>query len=438
MVFRETVLSQMISNQRLMPGNFFVLLLGSLMAISCSLFFLLGSLGCGKGQEEKAQAQEQVQEEKKGALPKLKLVKAFPKLRFQFPLALTYTKNSPETFFVVEQNGVVKSFQNDPETTEAKTFLDIRQKVYTGHNEEGLLALAFDPDYSENRRFFVYYSAQNPRRGVLASYFCSKEDPSQADPDSENIILEIKKPILQGARRPGNHNGCCLLFGEDDDYLYISIGDGGSAGDPWGNAQNLEVLLGKILRIDVSKTEGEQKYAIPPENPFVDKERARPEIYAYGLRNVWRMSFDRENGDLLAGDVGQNAWEEIDLIRPGGNYGWNLREGFHAYKGDKEAEMIDPLVEYSQELGRSVTGGYVYRGKRLQRLVGVYLYADYISGRLWGLRHEKGELLAQAELAHTDLNIASFGEDSDGELFVCAFDGSIYKFEYDQESENKD
>ena len=269
------------------------------------------------------------------------------------------------------------------------------------------------------RRHFVE-AASCTRRGVLARFEVSADDPDRADPDSEAVILEVPQPF-------GNHNGSTVLFGPDG-YLYVSLGDGGSANDPQNNAQDLGTLLGTVLRLDVDGEPG--GYAIPQDNPFVDRPGARGEIWAYGLRNIWRMSFDRSTGDLWAGDVGQNAWEEIDVITKGGNYGWRSREGMHPFReGVSTDPLIDPVVEYAQRqrrqiIGMSVTGGYVYRGRAMKRLYGAYVYGDYVTGRIWALRYDSGQVTAQREVFHSPprVYISSFGEDAAGELYVCSFD----------------
>jgi glucose/arabinose dehydrogenase len=306
----------------------------------------------------------------------------------------------------------------NPEAEKA-LFLDIAGKVYRGHNEEGLLALAFHPKFPESRFLYVYYCAEAPRRTIVARYTAAADGMS-ADPASGQILMEIAQPF-------GNHKGSDLVFGPDG-FLYLSPGDGGSGGDPHGNGQKLDTLLGKILRIDVDKQDAGLAYAIPPDNPFVGQAGARGEIWAYGIRNVWRMTFDRKTGDLWAGDVGQNIWEEVDIIVKGGNYGWNLREGKHPFENKKPVDgLIDPIVEYGRQLGSSITGGYVYRGKASKQLQGVYHYADFASGRIFGVKFENKKVVANVELVNTGLNISSFGEDGKGELYITAFDGRIYK-----------
>jgi glucose/arabinose dehydrogenase len=281
-----------------------------------------------------------------------------------------------------------------------------------------LLSLAFHPEYATNGRFFVYYSRHDPKRNVISEFARSKVDPNIADPSSEKSILEV-------GQKWGNHNGSTLLFGPDG-FLYASFGDGGLANDPDGNGQNLETLLATIIRIDINSAAEGKAYSIPPDNPFVNRAGARPEIWAYGLRNVWRMSFDPPTGNLWAGDVGQNAWEEIDLIVKGGNYGWNIREGSHPFKrGESDVPLIEPVVEYSHRNGGlSVTGGYVYRGKRNPRLEGAYLYADYATRRIWALRYADGKMTSHKEVfsGRDGTYVTSFGEDAQQELYVCGFD----------------
>lgn len=370
-----------------------------------------------------------------GPLPAIKLVNAFPNLTFDLPLWFGHDGTDNGKAYVVEQDGKIFRFDNDENAEEKEMWLDISERIpQPHHNEEGLLALAFHPDYADNGWFYVHYSqheeGDKPRRGVTSRFHYDAEDG--VDMDSEKIIMEVEQ-------RWGNHNGCTLLFGEDG-YLYSSFGDGGSANDPLNSGQDLSTLLGTVLRVDVDNPEGGKAYGIPEDNPFVDKEDARGEIWAYGLRNVWRMSFDRKTGHLWGGDVGQNAWEEIDLIVKGGNYGWNKREGKHAFQGgEKTDDMIDPVVDYPHRVGISVTGGYVYRGKDQPDLEGVYVYADYASGRVWGLRYDyeedrllNNELLAQISRA----TISSFGEDADGELFACGHRrGVIYRVVVEEEEE---
>ena len=357
-----------------------------------------------------------------GSLPDLTVARAFPRLTFRRPIYLAHAGDGSNRLFVLEQQGRVRVFENRRDVESAAVFLDLRDQVRMRHNEEGLLALAFHPEYRKNGRLFVHYSASEPRRGVLSEFRVDPENPDRADPASERVILEVEQPW-------GNHNGSTVLFGPDG-YLYVSLGDGGAANDPLGSGQDLATLLGTILRIDVDRQDPGLGYAIPADNPFVERRGARGEIWAYGLRNIWRMSFDRKTGDLWGGDVGQNAWEEIDLLVKGGNYGWNIREGAHPFRpGEAEDPMIDPVVEYPQRQGRqivglSVTGGYVYRGREIPALYGAYVYGDYVTGRIWALRYDQGRLTEHREVFRRPpaISISSFGEDEAGELYLCSFD----------------
>ncbi|MCI0460438.1 MAG: PQQ-dependent sugar dehydrogenase, partial [Gemmataceae bacterium] len=239
--------------------------------------------------------------------------------------------------------------------------------------------------------------------------------------DSEEEILRIERPFW-------NHDGGTICFGPDG-YLYIALGDGGAANDPHGNGQNLKTLLGSVLRIDVDRKENGKPYAIPKDNPFVNRPDAQPEIWCYGLRNVWRMAFDRKTGKLWAGEVGQNLWEEINILTAGGNYGWNLREALHPFgpKGvGPRPDLIDPIWEYHHDTGKSITGGLVYRGKQFPELEGAYLYADYVSGLIWALRYDeaKGRVTAHQRIRDRRLPIMSFGEDEQGEAYLMTFSGS--------------
>ena len=311
--------------------------------------------------------------------------------------------------FVIEKVGRIRIIENDQliETP----FLDISGQVGSNGNEQGLLGLAFHPQYAQNGRFFVNYTDNNGDT-VLARFQVSS-DPNIADPNSEVKILGVDQPFA-------NHNGGVLAFGLDG-YLYAGLGDGGSQGDPFGNAQNTTALLGKILRLDVDSAE---PYAVPADNPFGN------EVWAYGLRNPWRFSFDKLTHDLYIGDVGQNTWEEIDFLpagSPGGtNFGWNFREGAHDYKGGGPAGLVEPVAEYSHtEGGCSVTGGYVYRGS-LPEWNGIYLYADYCTGLIWGLIHSENGWQKQ-QLFDLDVTITSFGQDASGELYLLSDNGGVFR-----------
>jgi len=353
----------------------------------------------------------------------VRTVNAFPSLSFTNPLFLTYAPNDRTRLFVVEQRGTIQVFANDPATAAKKTFLDLQGQIVSG-GERGLLGLAFDPDYASNGYFYVYYSAATTtpnmnHKSVVARYRVSAADPDAADPASATVLLEFDQ-------HSSNHNGGCLAFGPDG-YLYIASGDGGGAGDPLQAGQSLTTLWGKILR--VTTTGG-----VPADNPFAGQGGGvRGEIWAYGLRNPWRFSFDRDTGALWCGDVGQNRIEEIDLIEKGGNYGWDLFEGELDYEnpGGVDIDTTDrPIHTYGRSDGASITGGYVYRGGGVPSLRGAYVYGDFVSGALWALVYDGTSVVSNTSLGSIT-NPASFGEDADGELYVCSFDGRIYRVEDD-------
>lgn len=357
----------------------------------------------------------------------LESVRVFPGLRFERPTEATHAGDGSDRVFVVEQKGLIRVFKNDEAATEAKTFLDLSDVTLREGNEEGLLGLAFHPRYKETGLFYVYYSTK-PRTSVVASFRVSRDDPDKADRASETRLLEIAQPYP-------NHNGGSMKFGADG-MLYIGLGDGGLRDDPHKNAQNLGVLLGKILRIDVDRQDEGRAYAIPKDNPFVGRKlpngaTARGEIWAYGFRNPWRLGVDLKTGELWTGDVGQDRFEEIDLVERGGNYGWSRREGRHNFEPETPAkpdDLIDPLVEYFRGEGQSITGGVVYRGAKLAEYEGAYFYADYLSGNFWMLRLDEHKRVAmQRQVARTELQPAAFGEDESGELLICAFDGGLYR-----------
>ena len=356
-------------------------------------------------------------------LAPVELEPAFPGIEFDRMVFLTYAERESGRLFVVLQPGRIVVFENDPGVESARTFLDIRERVNDSGNEEGLLGLAFDPAFAENGHFYVYYTASGPRRSVVSRFSASLGDANRADADSELVFLEVEQPYR-------NHNGGHLAFGPDG-MLYVGLGDGGSGGDPRGNGQDTSTLLGSILRIDVSALDELGGYAVPPDNPFAAGDgAARGELCAYGLRNPWRFSFDRETGDLWAADVGQNRYEEVDIIRPGGNYGWNVMEGSHCFRRERcDSRGLEmPVAEYGRDGGCSVTGGYVYRGRRLPSLYGAYLYGDFCSGKIWALRRDGAAVTEQMLIADTGLSISSFGEDPSGEVYVLTFEGAIYRF----------
>jgi len=377
---------------------------------------------------------------KEGDLP-VSATRAFENLIFDRPIVVTHANDGSDRVFVAEQKGVIKVFPNDAEVEEADVFLDVDSRVTykDNQNEEGLLGFAFHPDFKKNGQFFLYYTtASADHTSVISRFTVSKEDKNKAAPASEEEIMRIPQPFW-------NHNGGTIGFGPDG-FLYVGLGDGGSANDPNGNGQNLRTLLGSILRIDVDNKDEGKNYAIPKDNPFIghevvvnrrgEKEMARPEIYAYGLRNVWRLSFDRETGKLWAGDVGQNLWEEINIIEKGGNYGWNIREAKHWFRPDGDDEntdkFVDPIWEYHHSVGKSITGGSVYRGKAVPELVGKYVYADYVSGLLWALEHDGSKTVANYTLTGDKLPVMSFGEDEAGEIYFTTTFGQLYQFQSDK------
>ena len=338
---------------------------------------------------------------------------AFPNLAFERPVFLTHAGDGSNRLFVVEQAGRIYVFPNDGATRDVDLFLDISDRVSRSANEEGLLGLAFDPEYLDNGVFYVYYSAANPRRSVLSRFAGDDSEPNRANQASEQVILEIAQPY-------GNHNGGALVFGPDG-YLYVGLGDGGSGGDPQGHGQNLGTLLGSIIRIDPDAPADGKLYGIPIDNPFSNRDGARGEIFAYGLRNPWRFSFDPVTKLLWVGDVGQNAIEEIDIVASGLNYGWNIMKGSHCFSprsGCAPSGLEMPVVEYDHSEGCSVTGGYVYRGKRLAMLYGAYVYGDFCTSRIWGLRFEHGEVTEHRRISDSGLQISSFGVDEEGRI-VC-------------------
>jgi quinoprotein glucose dehydrogenase len=308
-----------------------------------------------------------------------------------------------------------------------KLFCDLEpQVVYTKEeNEEGLLGLAFHPKFRENGEFFVYYTKKDapPHTSVVSRFRTSKESPDTADPATEEELMRIPQPFW-------NHNGGGLAFGPDG-YLYIALGDGGKRDDPFGHGQNLETLLGSILRIDVNKKDPGRNYAIPRDNPFVNRAKAAPEIYAYGFRNVWGMSFDKVTGSLWAADVGQDLWEEIDIVVKGGNYGWNLREAAHKFGkngSEPDENLIDPVWEYHHDVGKSITGGVVYRGKKTPYFVGCYFYADYITGRVWALKYDEQQrqFIANYSLKSDLMPYIAFGTDIHDEIYLTDAFGQIW------------
>jgi len=332
------------------------------------------------------------------------------------PLFLTHANDDSGRLFIVEQPGAIRIWRAGQLRQEP--FLDIQDIVNDNANERGLLGLAFHPDYPINGLFFVNYTDANGDT-VIARYRVSG-DPDRADPASAQTLLVIDQPYT-------NHNGGHLAFGPDG-YLYIGMGDGGSAGDPQNNGQNMNALLGKLLRIDVNQN----PYGVPDDNPFVQQSGIRPEIWAYGLRNPWRFSFDRSTGDLFIADVGQNQIEEVNFqpahSRGGENYGWRFMEGSSPYQGIAPEGLVLPVAEYTHfEGGCSVTGGYVYRGPALPALNGVYFFGDYCTGLIWSLHSTVSGAWERQLFMRSGLRISSFAEDQAGELYVIDHGGAAYQ-----------
>lgn len=366
------------------------------------------------------------------------LVPAFPNLEWKDwefdrngvvtpirPILLTNAGDGSKRIFVPTQQGTVHMFRPDSKQTEI--FFDITDRVryLDTQNEEGLLGMAFHPQFKTNGEVYVYYIAKDltPDQKAWATvsrFHVSRTNPDRVDPASEERLLRIKQPYW-------NHNGGTICFGNDG-FLYIVLGDGGNQRDPHNNGQNLKTWLGKVLRIDVDHREGTRPYAIPADNPFRHFPGAKPEIFAYGCRNIWRLSVDRETGLLWAADVGEKYWEEINLIQKGGNYGWSIREGREPFEDrgiHHSPDLIDPIFVYDHDAGKSITGGGVYRGKLHPELVGHYLYGDYVTGRVWGLKYDPAakKVLANHKLVEpksAPIPIVSFGEDEDREMYLTA------------------
>jgi glucose/arabinose dehydrogenase len=335
---------------------------------------------------------------------------------------MAHANDGSGRLFVLEQHGAIRIVQEGQILPEP--FLDITPQVTSTGNEQGLLGLAFHPRYTENGYFYVNYTRTDGDT-IIARFQVSAENPNLADPASETQLMHIPQPFA-------NHNGGAVVFGPDG-YLYLALGDGGAAGDPQGNGQSLDTLLGKILRIDVDAQDTAGRlYGIPADNPFSDG-GGLPEIWAYGLRNPWRIAFDRLTGDLYFADVGQNQWEEVNYLpagSPGGaNFGWDYFEGTHSYEGQLPSgtTVVAPVAEYSHaEGGCSITGGFVYRGPSLPAFQGVYLYGDFCTGLIWGLLRSPDGGWQNALLFQNAGRITSFGEDEAGELYLLDRSGVVY------------
>jgi uncharacterized repeat protein (TIGR03806 family) len=406
-----------------MGWRVFALLMGSLLLTAC------GGGGSGGGADTTSSADDDFGIAQRVPLAPVDFplnpgqsgsfdsVDAFPNLSFVAPVFFAGLPGTNQAV-VVEQGGVIHRFDVDAQTANTDIMLDISSQVlFSG--EQGLLGLAFHPDFANNGFFYVHYSASNPRRSVI-SRFTYNSQTGTAATSSEFILLEVGQPY-------SNHNAGSLAFGPDD-KLYIAFGDGGSGGDPQDNAQNRGNLLGSIVRIDVDNG---NPYSIPPDNPFIGVAGVREEIWAYGFRNPFRLSFDRQTGTLWVGDVGQNSREEIDIVEAGGNYGWRVYEGTQPFSSSQNtppgATFIAPVFEYDHSLGNAVIGGYVYRGAALQTLRGAYVYGDFGSGRVWSLLYNGSQVVSNTQIASV-ANLSSFGEDNNGELYAVSASGSIYRF----------
>ena len=335
------------------------------------------------------------------------------------PVDLQFPDDGSGRMFIVQQAGSIRIATNG--SLAASPFLDITSKVdFSG--EKGLLGLAFHPQFPQNHLFYVHYDRVfgGLKQSVIAEYSVSASDPNLADPNSERILLTFNQPF-------DNHKGGQIVFGPDG-FLYIGFGDGGSGGDPLGNGQNLQTLLGKMLRIDVDHQSGGTQYAIPADNPFAGG-GGLPEIWAYGFRNPWRFSFDRVDGRLFVADVGQDKYEEIDIASKGGNFGWNTMEGMHCFNpasGCNMSGLTLPIAEYDHSQGEAVIGGYVYHGSAIANLAGAYILGDYISGTIWELTESTGTW-TRTKAIDSGRRVSSFGQDVAGELYVVDYNGSVLK-----------
>ena len=350
----------------------------------------------------------------------IQLENPFPNLpNLSSAVAMYMAPGDSSYWYVVQQTGQVVRFVNSTGVNTLTSFIDIDDGRLSYGGETGLLGMAFHPDFVTNGYVYLSYTSNNAGLVSRVSRFSLDGSGQSLDPASERIILAVPQPF-------GNHNGGQVAFGPDN-YLYIGLGDGGSGGDPLGHGQNTSTLLGSMLRIDVGDGSS-GSYTIPPDNPFVSN-GGKPEIFAYGLRNPWRWSFDSVTGELWLGDVGQNSFEEIDIISIGGNFGWNIMEGAHCYNAAScdQTGLTLPLTEYDHSQGFAVTGGYVYRGSAVTFLQGHYLYGDYSTGRIWSLEETGQGQYTSTELLDTTLNIASFAEDHNGELYVVDLGGNILK-----------
>jgi glucose/arabinose dehydrogenase len=341
------------------------------------------------------------------------LVEVFDSIKFITPLYLTSLSSETEFVYIVQKNGQVVKVNTNDDTHDI--FLDVGSRIDVSKNEKGLLGLAFHPNYPVDPRLFISYT--NKTDSVIASLEVKE---GIVDLNSHRILLSFEQPY-------SNHNGGHIAFGPDG-YLYIASGDGGGSGDPQNNAQDLSNLMGKILRIDVDVKEDNKEYGIPEDNPFTQVGDAKNEIFAYGLRNPWKFSFDRVRNLMLAADVGQDAMEEVNIIESGGNYGWSIYEGTKTFKDlETSSDLVSPIWEYEHAIGKSITGGFTYYGEKIQSLYGVYIFGDFISGKVWGMWLDENQEVTVHKLLDTKLKIASFGRDEFGEIYLLDYTGQVYK-----------
>ena len=358
---------------------------------------------------------------------RVQFTSAFPNLPTMKRMTNLLQVPGQQSMLVTMQDGEIRQFADDASVSTTTTVLDWRSKTSTSDNEEGLLGLALDPAFATNGYIYIHYSAAGRnRRTVLSRLHTTGSGPTlEADPASELVLLQFPQPF-------GNHKGGELVFGPDG-MLYLGLGDGGSEGDPNGNGQDIKNnLLASIIRIDVRNASSDHPYAIPPDNPFASSPNGA--TWAYGLRNPWRFSFDSKTGELWAGDVGQNLFEEVDIVEPGKNYGWNIMEGFHCYKpssGCNQSGLTLPVIEYPHSDGAcSITGGYVYRGAAIPALDGAYVYADYCSGKVSAFPTTgaaPGSKPPVTTLRDSGTSVTSLAQDSSGELYLLEEDGKIYR-----------
>lgn len=376
--------------------------------------------------------------------PKVKLEPIYTNLAIERPVALLIPADGTNRRFLVEQTGKIKILPADESSSDSKLFIDFNDRMVVDKAfEEGLLGLAFHPQYKENGKFYVYYSKQGPKRTVLSEFKVSDSDPDKADPESERILMEIQQPDW-------NHNSGNLLFDPKDGHLFITVGDGGRRNGVFMLAPNKTRWNGKVLRIDVdSRSEG-RGYGIPADNPFVDEKATCPEIWAYGLRNPWGCAIDPETNLFYLADVGQELWEEVNIIKKGGNYGWEYMEGTQPFaprdklmealgqtnKMPKGETLIDPIHQYDHSVtgGMSITGGYVYRGKALPDLAGCFIYGDWRFGNMWALRHDPKSGSTENYVIHTPPSVADpvaqptgYYPDENGEPIVLGWRGKMFR-----------